>query len=151
MTSSSRNKTVRILLYIWVLPNSLIGLSVGLIGVMSGGGFQFRQGCLEFYGGFVTVMLKRIGLGQGVLAMTLGHTIIGQDQAGLDLARDHEQVHVAQYERWGPIFIPAYLSCSAYLWLLKKDAYRDNPFEVEAYRLADPRRPGHGEEDPSGT
>jgi hypothetical protein len=151
MTSPSRKKTIRILLYIWVLPNSLIGLSVGLIGVMSGGGYQVRRGCLEFYGGFVTFMLKRIGVGQGVLAMTLGHTIIGQDQSGLDLARDHEQVHVVQYERWGPIFIPAYLSCSACLWLLNKDAYRDNPFEVEAYRLADPHRPHPGDEDSGGT
>ena len=52
-----------------------------------------------------------------------------------------------QYERWGPIFIPAYLSCSAYLWMRNKDAYRDNPFEVEAYRLADPHRPHPGDDD----
>ena len=45
----------------------------------------------------------------------------------------HEMVHVRQYERWGPFFIPAYLACSLGLWLAGKDAYRDNPFEREAY------------------
>lgn len=70
--------------------------------------------------------------------MTLGHTVLGQTEAGLDLVRDHEQVHVRQYERWGPLFIPAYLLSSAWLWWTGKDPYRANPFEVEAYRLSDP-------------
>lgn len=65
--------------------------------------------------------------------MTLGHTIIGQDRVALDVARDHEQVHVRQYERWGPLFLPAYLGCSLILWLRRRDPYRDNPFERAAY------------------
>lgn len=141
MWTSHRNRLLRVLLYIWVLPNSLIGLSLGVAGVMSGGKCQVKRGCLEFYGGFVTWLLSRIGMGPGVLAMTLGHTIIGQNRDGLQTARDHEQVHVRQYECWGPLFIPAYLACSAVLWFQKKDVYRDNPFEVEAYRIADPHPP----------
>ena len=31
--------------------------------------------------------------------------------------------------------IPAYLGASAYLFLRGRDAYRDNPFEVEAYAV----------------
>jgi hypothetical protein len=65
--------------------------------------------------------------------MTLGHVILGRDTAALAATREHERVHVRQYERWGPLFIPAYLGCSLYLWLRRRDPYYDNPFEVEAY------------------
>jgi hypothetical protein len=70
--------------------------------------------------------------------MTLGHSILGQSAAALDIARDHEHVHVRQCERWGPLFPFAYLGISLWLWLIGRDAYRDNPFEVEAY-LKTPR------------
>lgn len=132
---------MRIFYYIWVSPNSFIGLFVGMIGLLSGGKCQVRRGCLEFYGGLVTWTLQRINQ-NGVLAMTLGHTIVGQTADSLRIARDHEQVHVRQYERWGPLFIPMYLVFSLILWFqANKDCYRDNPFEVEAYRIADPHHP----------
>ncbi|MFT5302541.1 MAG: hypothetical protein ACI87E_003820 [Mariniblastus sp.] len=131
---------MQILFYIWTFPNSLIGLSIGAIGLLSGGKIQRRRGCLEFYGGFVTWFLAKCS-SHGVSAMTLGHTIIGQTQRELHQARDHEQVHVSQYERWGPLFIPVYLSFSCYLWFAKRNCYLENPFEVEAYRIADPRIP----------
>ena len=41
-----------------------------------------------------------------------------------------------QFERWGPLMGPAYLGASAWMWLSGRDAYRDNPFEVQAYREA---------------
>ena len=44
--------------------------------------------------------------------MTLGHTILGQTDAALDISREHELVHVRQYERWG-LFMGRRLS-----WLL---------------------------------
>ena len=65
--------------------------------------------------------------------MTLGHCVLGRTRADLVRSRRHELVHVAQYERWGPLFVPAYLLCSAWLWLRGRDPYLDNPFEVEAY------------------
>ena len=67
--------------------------------------------------------------------MTLGHVVIARTKIDLDLSRRHELVHVAQYERWGPLFVPAYLACSAWMWLQGYDAYLDNPFEVEAYGI----------------
>ena len=67
--------------------------------------------------------------------MTLGHVILGRTEAALDVARRHEMVHVAQYERWGPAFGPAYLLCSLWQWTRGKDAYRDNPFERQAVRV----------------
>lgn len=122
---------------LWAAPNSLLGLLVGTVGLAAGGRVQVRRGCLEFYGGLVAWLLCKTPTGPGTLAMTLGHTILGQTKSDLEIARDHEHVHVHQYERWGPFFIPAYLGCSAYLWLRGRDAYRDNPFEVEAYSIAD--------------
>ena len=65
--------------------------------------------------------------------MTLGHVVLGRSAAALDVCREHEMVHVRQYERWGPVFIPAYLLCSLVLLMRGRDAYRENPFEREAY------------------
>lgn len=126
---------------LWALPNTLLGLAAGLAGLLTGGRCQIRLGCVEFYGGLVTWGLEHAPLTGGVLAMTLGHCVIGQSAAGLDIARDHERVHVLQYERWGPFFLPAYLGVSAWLWCKGRDCYRENPFEIEAYAKADPGVP----------
>ena len=134
MPSKNRSQFVQALIYLWVFPNSFLGLFVGLLGLATGGKWQWRRGCVEFYGGFVTWLLVRLR----VMAMTLGHTIIGQEEKELEIVRDHEQVHVRQYERWGPFFIPLYSWYSVCLWFQKRDCYRENPFEVEAYDLADP-------------
>lgn len=122
----------RILLYLWVSPNSVLGLLVGCLALFSGGGMQIRRSCLEFYGGWLGPLFDRIPP-QKILAMTLGHTILGVNRAALEACRDHEQVHVRQYERWGALFIPAYLGFSCYLWLRGRDCYLENPFEIEAY------------------
>lgn len=93
-----------------------------------------RQGrTIEFYGGGVQRLLRMLPDGQFLLAMTLGHVILGQTDAALDISRKHEAVHVTQYERWGPFLIPAYLFASLVVFLSGKRAYRDNPFEREAY------------------
>jgi hypothetical protein len=65
----------------------------------------------------------------------LGHVILGQTDASLDISRAHELVHVRQFEVWGPFMGPAYLLCSAWMWLQGARPYRDNPFEREAYDL----------------
>jgi len=135
MPNRKRSRFLQALIYIWVFPNSLLGLFVGLLGLATGGKSQLSRGCIEFYGGFVTWLLRRLGA-RGVTAMTLGHTIIGQKKDELTIVRDHEHVHVKQYERWGPFFLPVYLGSSLVLWMRGCDCYLDNPFEVEAYRLA---------------
>ena len=73
-------------------------------------------------------------------AMTLGHVIMGCDQECLDHSRDHEHVHVRQYEAAGPLFIPAYLGASVWCWWRGFDTYYDNPFEREAYGEDEKRR-----------
>jgi len=66
-------------------------------------------------------------------AITLGHVILATDKATLSAAREHEHVHVRQYERWGPLFLPAYIISSGWQILLGRRIYRDNYFERQAF------------------
>ncbi len=128
---------LRLLRYLWASPNTLLGLLVVLIACLTGGSARIVTGVVEVHGGFATAFLRR-GLpliGSGA-AMTLGHVVLGQTADILESTRDHERVHVEQYERWGPFFLPAYIGSSVYLWLRGRDPYRENPFEKEAYGRA---------------
>ena len=121
--------------YLWAGPNSFVGLLFLVIAPIGGRiGTQVVDGVLELYGGMVAAFLRHGTLLQnGASAMTLGHVVLGRDQNALDWSRDHERVHVRQCERWGPLFIPAYLLVSLLLHLRGKRFYEDNPFEREAY------------------
>jgi hypothetical protein len=72
-------------------------------------------------------------LGWKYRAITFGHVVLCVDEAD-DRLMDHELVHVDQYGRWGPFFIPAYLVAGAWAMLKGHKAYRDNHFEVAAVR-----------------
>jgi len=121
------------LAFLWASPYTLMGLVLGGLGLCTGGSARIRGRVIEFYGGGVKWLINQFPNGQFVLAFTLGHTVLGQTDAALDISRDHELVHVRQFEVWGPLMGPAYLLCSLYLWLTGRRAYRDNPFEREAY------------------
>lgn len=122
--------------WLWAAPASALGLMFGWFALVTGGRMQRRGVTVEFYGGVLAQLLDKLPGRPCIMAMTLGHVILGRDAAALDYARQHELVHVRQYERWGPMFIPAYLACSAVIWLRGGDAYRDNPFERQAYAIA---------------
>lgn len=127
---------VRLAKLVWPLPYTLVGWLIGVVVVGTGGG-MFRRGLVwEFHGGALEGAFRRLSRRRDFVAMTLGHTILARSRRDLELARRHELVHVGQYERWGLIFPPAYLLCSLALWLKGRDAYRDNPFERQAYRVA---------------
>lgn len=64
--------------------------------------------------------------------MTASHVVLGHTHDLLAMHRAHEHVHVREFERWGVLFFPAYLACSAYQWLRGRRLYWDNPFEREA-------------------
>lgn len=127
---------LKCLAIIWTLPNTLLGVGLGLLGMLLGGRARWVGGALEFHGTALRWLFGK--LPNGVRAMTLGHSILGVDESSLERARDHEHVHVRQYERWGPLFIPAYLGCSLLLLLRGQDPYHDNPFEKQAYAIAIP-------------
>jgi len=105
-----------------------------LVTLCTGGRARCVEGVLEVHGGFATFALRKLVLlKNGAAAMTLGHVVIGQDALSLEHTRAHERVHVRQCERWGPLFIPAYVGVSVVLWLRGRDAYLDNPFERETH------------------
>jgi len=124
---------VLILALLWASPYTMLGLLIGVVGLCTGGRVRLRGRTVEFYEGGVKWLLQQFFFGEGAMALTLGHTILGQTDAALDIAREHEMVHVRQYERWGPFMGPAYLGCSLVLWMMGRRAYRDNPFERQAY------------------
>jgi len=124
-------RLIHLLATLWALPWTLVGLLVGVLGLASGGRVRKVGIVLEFHGGLVTWLLQRVP--NHPMAMTLGQVVLGRTAAGLVLTREHELVHVHQYRRWGPLFVPAYLLCSFYAWLAGKSPYRDNPFEREAF------------------
>ena len=108
-----------------------MGMGIGLLGVATGGKARRRGLVFEFCVGAVAAVLERHPL--QVMALTLGHAVLALNQAALDVSRDHERVHVGQYDRWGLLFVPAYLLCSLGAWLAGKNVYRDNPFERAAF------------------
>jgi hypothetical protein len=72
--------------------------------------------------------------------MTLGHVILAVDRSALNELRVHEHVHVRQYERWGPLFVPAYFLSSLLQLLRGRHPYRENHFERQAYAVDAQRR-----------
>jgi hypothetical protein len=127
----------RMAAFVWASPYTLLGLAVGSLGLCTGGQVRCRDGVLEFSGGATRWFVTHLPSGSTTLAITFGHVVLGQTEAALDITHDHEMVHVRQYERWGPFLGPAYLLCSAALWLAGRRPYRDNPFEREAYGETD--------------
>ena len=125
----------RLLVYAWTLPTTLVGLLfLPLVLVSRAGGARVVDGVLELHGGPVAFFLRRCTLLRGgASAMTLGHVVLGRDERLLDLTRAHERIHVRQCERWGPLFIPAYLLASVLVFFRGGRPYEDNPFEREAY------------------
>jgi hypothetical protein len=124
----------RPILYLWVLPATLLGLLPIPIALLQGGRARWVHGVLEVHGGVVTQLL-RVGLpwvGAGA-AITFGHVVWGCNQICLDRTRAHERVHVRQYEWLGPFFIPLYLLSSLVALCRGRDPYRDNVFERAAF------------------
>lgn len=127
-------KAVAILVrYVWALPNTILGLAICLLAGPRGR-VSIVNGIVEAHGPVIRWALRRlVPIGGGAAAVTLGHVVLGRDDEALESARSHERVHVAQYERWGPFFLPAYFGASAWAALTGRHFYLDNVFEVEAF------------------
>jgi hypothetical protein len=126
-------KLLTIIRYMWALPNTMLGLLLVLPLFAFGGRASVHNGVLEFSGRGVSWFFGHLPFCSRVPAMTLGHVVIGVNEEELSRWREHERVHVRQYERWGPFMIPAYLLSSLCAWARGKDGYAANRFEAEAY------------------
>ncbi|MBC5784915.1 hypothetical protein H8N03_18355 [Ramlibacter sp. USB13] len=133
-------KAGRWLRYAWAAPYTVLGLLLGGIAVMFGARWRPYHGVVEIFGGRIGRAISRLPASLGFSAMTLGHVILAVDRSALTQLRLHEHVHVAQYERWGPLFLPAYLLSSLLQLLRGRNPYRENHFERQAYAVVAERR-----------
>ena len=119
--------------YLWAAPTTLVGVALATLACALGATPRRVAGTVEVAGGAVEALLRRLPPRLRFDAITLGHVIVGVDHARLARVRSHEQVHVGQCERWGPLFLPAYLVASLVAWIGGRDPYRGNRFEQEAF------------------
>ena len=135
------DRIIRIAKYCWAAPYSLLGLAFGFVALSFGARVRRAAGCLEVGGGSLGRLLRRLPARWSFSAITFGHVILGVDLGTLERLRGHELVHVRQYERWGLLYIPAYLASSLVELLRGRNPYRDNYFERQAYAQAPARVP----------
>jgi hypothetical protein len=109
--------------YLWAAPASFLGILLA-VGSKSNG---LVAGVWEFSD---SPFLYKIRFP----AMTFGHVVLGRSDRELDLWREHERVHVCQYERMGIFFIPLYFVSTFIALMCGLRGYYDNQFEIAAYR-----------------
>jgi hypothetical protein len=124
----SRTRVRQLFKYLWAAPNTVLGL---LLATASGARVHIHRGVIEAEGPLLAWALKNLTL-IGAAAITFGHVVLATDAAALVHTRAHERVHVRQYERWGPLFIPLYLLASFWAGIRGQHPYFDNAFEREA-------------------
>lgn len=130
---------MRLIRFLWALPNTVIGLLLLPLALLRGGRVRLHEGVLELSGPALSWLLRHgVPIRGGARAMTLGHVILGRDETCLEDCGAHERVHVRQYEIWGPLFLPAYFLSSIVALLRGEDPYLGNRFEREAYGQAAP-------------
>ena len=115
--------------YVWAGPNTFLGLMAGLLVLGLGGRAQIVRGVIEFHGGLAAALCSALPRPMRFSAITFGHVILGVGAPTLVAVREHEHVHVRQYEAWGPFFLLAYLVSSVWEFLRGHRPYRDNYFE----------------------
>lgn len=118
--------------YAWASPATALGLAVAAYAKLAGSPVRVKHGLVE-----VALRPGRPAHGPRrarlpFCAITLGHVVIARCEEDHDRCRAHERVHVAQYERWGPLFLVAYPAESFYQLLRGRRPYLDNRFEVAA-------------------
>jgi hypothetical protein len=124
-----------ILKLLWASPCSAIGLIAALIPLALGGRARWIDGALEVTYRHCLADCGTRSRGLPFRAIVFGHVILAVSAEELRRIGPHERVHVAQYERWGPVFLLAYPAQSLWQWLRGRNPYRDNAFEVQARRL----------------
>ena len=110
--------------FAWTLPNTLIGVVLGLF-TLQAPGIRGRAPVFDRRARGLTWLLARMHR----VAMTVGFVIVSSVPVEGQLLA-HERHHVRQYMAWGPLFIPVYLVLAV--------AYgsRRHPMERRARRAA---------------
>ena len=123
---------VRLPCYLWAAPCSVAGLVIAFVAVLLGAKAKVRNGTLQVVGGRLATVISRLPTRLKILAFTNGHVIFAVSRMAMDCYREHELVHVRQYERWGPLFPFLYIGSSLIQKSKGQDPYFANWFEREA-------------------
>ncbi len=128
---------LRTLGILWTLPNTLIGLIGGSVGLLFGASARFsnRDFALVFHrwpwgpGGAITFGNTLLHTGDTLDSecLTYEHRAGRCEHPRIKMG-DHERAHVYQYMVLGPLFLPVYLACGG--------VSVRNPFERAADRYA---------------
>jgi hypothetical protein len=118
--------------FLWAAPCSAVGIVLTAVLLALGGKARWSSGALE-------VTYRHSLASCGTLASKLpfrgivfGHVILAVTREELKTIGPHERVHVAQYERWGPLFFLAYGASSVWQLVKGRSPYWYNYFEVQA-------------------
>ncbi|WP_449466688.1 hypothetical protein [Stenotrophomonas humi] len=105
---------------LWTLPNTLVGLLAGLVGMAAGARLYWsRRECALVFrhwpwgpGGAITLGMVILHTGNDMegLCLTYEHRAGRCEHPRVRLG-DHERAHVFQYLLLGPLFLPLYLLC----------------------------------------
>ena len=122
---------------LWTLPNTLVGLIGGSVGLLFGASVEFsrRDFALVFHrwpwgpGGAITFGNTILHTGDTLDSecLTYEHRAGRCDHPRIKIG-DHERAHVYQYMVLGPLFLPVYLACGG--------VSVRNPYERAADRYA---------------
>ncbi len=119
---------------VWTAPNSLLGLTLGVLAIPSGarpghieGALTFR--CMPRFTGALTLgcVVLHAGASLDVTVPTYAARACRAPGPCVRLG-DHERAHVLQYLVLGPLFLPVYFLCGG--------VSARNPFERAADRFA---------------
>lgn len=131
-------KVVKVL---WALPCTALGVLLAAIPVVLGGKVRWHAGAWEVTYRESQATCGKLARRLPFRGIVFGHVILAVTADELQRIGPHERVHVAQYERWGPLFLVLYAGSSLWQLLTGRDPYWDNHFEVQARHLsADARR-----------
>ena len=122
--------------YLWALPASLLGLVVAAFAKVLGARVAVIRGVVEITLAPRNALTRRLSGRGRISAITFGHVVIAASAEDQTRLRSYERVHVAQYEKWGPLFLLAYSAESVFQLLRGRRPYIDNRFEVQARRLS---------------
>jgi len=131
-------RALRLAKRLWAAPCSAIGLALGALPLVLGGKVAWSDGALEVTYRDDVAACGRFAHKLPFRGIVFGHVILAVTREELQDIGAHERVHVAQYERWGPLFFLAYGASGLWQLLNGRRPYWDNAFEVQARRLDSP-------------
>ncbi len=115
--------------FFWVLPNTILGFLLGFNSLFSSKRVRVVGPFPNHFELDNPWFLKLTPFP----AMTFGHCVLCKSKKEALEWRKHELVHIKQYERLGPFFLPLYLASSCIALLGGYSPYYDNIFEIDAY------------------